>query len=174
MLPSCNDTKERLSLAYVRAVAARCRSWVGAEEGGDFASVDATIQSVVQPRRIIFAQLKSSSAGFSRASDSVCFDLDVRAYDHLRAKDVIAPHLLILVELPEATEDWVTTSDEGLLLRRAAWWTDLWGSPETSNLTKIRVQIPESRRFDPASLTKIYDAQTQILRGAPRKPLHEF
>src|ERR1700721_2890666 len=31
-LPSDNDTKERLSLAYVRTVAARCRSFVAAEE----------------------------------------------------------------------------------------------------------------------------------------------
>lgn len=173
-LPSCNDTKERLSLAYLRAVAARCRSWVAAEEGGDYASLDAMISSALQPRRVVGVQLKCTSVPLDRVGADIAFDLPVNNYDALRRTDTSIPQILVVQELPSSADDWLSVSPENLVMRRAAWWADLWGAPATENTATVRIRMPLVRQFNPQALTHIFGAMAKIAAGETRKPLHEF
>lgn len=174
MLPDCNDTKERMSLAYLRAVAARCRAFVTADEGGDYASIDATVMSALQPRRMFSVQLKCSSAGFARVDGSVAFDLAVRSYDHLRRTDPTIPCILLLYELPSTADDWMAVTPDNLTMRKAAWWTDLYGAKAVANDTTVRVHIPEDRRLTPDSMQSIFAAMDRLANGAARRPLYDL
>lgn len=173
-LPDDNDTKERLSLAFLRTVSARCRAWVGAEEGGDYGGIDAMINSVEQPRRVVAVQLKSTSNPVSIVGNDVAWPLPIENYDHLRRTDASVPQILVVVQLAGEPKDWVTVTGRHLVLRRTAWWTDLWGAPASSNATSVTVHIPKRRIFTPKALARIFDAMGQTAGGAPRKPLHAY
>ncbi len=172
--PVSNDTRERMSLAYVRLIAARHTCFVTAEEGGDMGSIDAMFQSTLQPRRCFQMQLKATSTPLSVKSGEVAFDLPLKNYDDLRRKDVTVPALLVVMQLPTLADEWLTVDGASTVVRRCVWWTDLWGAPATSNDTTIRVKIPETQIFSNEALTKIMSAMDQIAAGAQRKPLHEY
>lgn len=172
-LPVDNDTKERLSLAYVRAIAARVGCYVEANEGSDLASIDATIVSVRQPRRMISLQLKATASDLP-ATGPISFDLPIKNYNDLRQKQTTAPQALVIVNLPVATKDWLHADSDCLTMRRAAWWLDLWGQPDSQNSTSVRVTIPRIQLFDVSGLQRLLHAAAQIAAGAQRKPMNEY
>jgi hypothetical protein len=174
MLPGSNDTKVRLSLAYVRAVAARCGCFVTAEEGADLASIDCTLFSALQPRRMLSIQLKATTKPVS-TSGPIIFDLPVKNYNDLRRTDTTAPQLLIVMYLPNDPQDWLISDHANLILRQAAWWKDLWGAPDTENTSTERVSLPRERSFDCNDLTRVLDIMARIATGQEkRRPLHEM
>lgn len=169
-----NDTKERISLAYVRAVAARCSCFVEAGEGGDLASIDGTLQSARQPRRMLSLQLKATTAAVP-TDGPITFDLPVKNYNDLRRTDTTVPQLLIVMHLPIDPTQWLECSLDQLALRQAAWWSDLWGMPETENISTRRVCFSREQLFDCSGLTRILDALGRIAGGQEeRRPLHEL
>ena len=174
VLPSDSDTKERLSLAYARAVAARCRAYISAEEGGEYSGTDGLIVSALQPKRVIALQLKSTSNPVAVVGNHIAWPLAVDTYDHLRRTDAGVPQILVVVQLATSPDDWVRVSALNLRFRRTAWWTDLWGEPGVSNASTITVHIPKRRLFTPRALASIFGAMAQIASGAPRKPLHAY
>ncbi|HEX8579105.1 MAG TPA: DUF4365 domain-containing protein [Allosphingosinicella sp.] len=173
-LPHCNDTKERLSLAFLRSVAARCRCIVKPEEGGDYGSVDAWVSSVEQPRRLLWVQLKCTSQPLSVSDGEVAYDLPLNNYEHLRSTDSPVVQLLLVHQLPPEPKHWLTVTDHQLLFRKCTWWTDLYGQPPTTNASTVRIKIPVSRILDPAALLKIMSKAAALGPGAPRKPIHEL
>lgn len=173
-LPNCNDTKERLSLAFLRAVAARCRCIVTPEEGGDYGSVDAWVASVKQTRRLLWVQLKCTSRTFDEVDGKICFDLPINNYDDLRAIDAPTVQLLLIHKLPDNEEEWLNTDNAGMLFKTATWWIDLYGLPERTNDSKVRIRIPKEQIFTPYSLMKLMDFSATLRPGATRKPAHEY
>lgn len=172
-LPADNDVKERLSLAFVRAVAARCGCYVTATEGADLASIDATLHSARQPKRMISLQLKATTAPVPKNGD-LLFDLPVKNYNDLREKAPTAPQALVVFHLPKVPAQWLKCTDAGLVMKKAAWWVDLWGAPGRANTTSVRVTLPRSRLFDVAGLEQILAAADKIAHGAERRPMHEL
>ena len=122
-----NDTRERMSLAFVRLVDARHTCFVTSEEGGDMAKIDATLQSAWQPRRIFTMQLKATSSPLTIAEGEVAYDLDASTYNTLRRRDATVPQLLVVLPAAERSGDWLTVDADAAIVRRCAWWTDLWG-----------------------------------------------
>src|SRR6266496_1205713 len=77
-----NDIKERLSIAYVTAVAARAGCQISKLEI-DKQSIDATVRPVSGRKVLIDLQLKATSV--ERIKDgSLVFELPVKNYDDLR------------------------------------------------------------------------------------------
>jgi hypothetical protein len=173
-LPQCNDTKERLSLAFLRAVAARCRCIVKPEEGGDYGSIDAWVSSIEQPRRLLWVQLKSTSDPLPIAGGEVAYDLPINNYNHLRSTETPVVQLLLIHQLPPEPGRWLSVTEEQLLFRRCTWWTDLYGQPATTNTAGVRIKIPTSRLLDPSSLLEVMHKAAALGPGSPRKPIHEL
>ena len=150
--------KERFSLAYIGAVAARA-GFDLVEPRVDVDSIDGTLISHTGRRPRIEFQAKATACDVVDA-EAVTFPLSVKNYDELRA-EVIIPRLLILVVLPEREEDWLTHSEDSLILRHCGYWLSLAGEPERGNTATVTVKIPRHQRFDPIALDALMHKANQ-------------
>ncbi|MBK1700236.1 DUF4365 domain-containing protein [Thiococcus pfennigii] len=144
-----NARKERFLLAYIAAVAARA-GFDLVEPRVDVDSIDGVLLSHAGRRPRIEFQAKATARDLV-GDEVVTFPLPVKNYDELRA-DVIVPRLLILVVLPEREEDWLTHTEDALILRHCGYWHSLAGAPERENTTTVTIHLPREQRFDPAAL----------------------
>ncbi len=148
-----NDIKERLSIAYVAAVAARAGCQISKLDI-DKQSVDATVRPVSGRKVSIDLQLKATSSECIR-DDRVAFNLPIKNYDDLRDPHCTAPHFLVALVLDPRDEFWLTSNEEALLIRRCAYWMDLRGQPATTNKAAVTVAIPRAQRFDVVALRRM-------------------
>jgi hypothetical protein len=141
--------KERFSLAYIAAVAAKA-GFDLTEPKVDVDSVDGTLIAHAGRRPRIDFQAKATARDVLD-DEMLRYPLTIKNYDDLRA-DVIIPRLLIVVVLPQAQEDWLSHSEDALVLRHCGYWHSLAGAPETDNQTSVTVAIPRIQCFDPDAL----------------------
>lgn len=144
-----NDQKERLSLAYINAVAAHAGYQV-VETKIDKGSIDGQFSSDDGFCPRIDFQAKATSLDIIRG-DNIHFPLTVKNYDDLRA-NVMLPRLLIVVLLPSSAEDWLAHSEDELRVRRCGYWLSLAGQPQKPNVRSVTVSIPRSQVLDTAQL----------------------
>jgi Domain of unknown function (DUF4365) len=147
-----NTKKERLSLAYINAVAARA-GYEALPTAIDIDSIDGVLRSTTGRRPQIDFQAKATSTDVV-GDDDVTFDLSVKNYNDLRA-ETVNPRLLILFVMPSDEELWMSLSQDELVLRHCGYWLSLRGMPDTENSTKIKVRIPREQVFDVNQLTML-------------------
>ncbi|WP_159907760.1 DUF4365 domain-containing protein [Caballeronia humi] len=83
---------------------------------------------------------------------------DVRQYDNLRGETYAPPRILIVLFLPPDADDWLTHSEESLVLKRCAYWASLRGAPATANRSGVTVRFPKSQVFDGDGLMQLMAA----------------
>jgi hypothetical protein len=159
---------EQLSLAYVRAVASSCGFAVEhrtIDRDGVDLSVHAKGKLLPESRLLspaIHLQAKASINAV-RVGDWVRYDLEAKNYKLLTGT-YGEPRYLLLLQLPQDNNDWLSWSAEELVLRRTAWWASFSGAPEISNTSTTRVWIPSSQVFSPASVRNLLElASRQVL-----------
>jgi hypothetical protein len=145
-----NDIKERLSIAYVTAVAARAGCQLSRPDI-DKQSIDLTARPIRGRKVAVDLQLKSTSQECVGES-KVTVLLPIKNYNDLRDQRSTAPHYLVVLVLDPSELDWLSADETALLIKRCAYWMDLRGFPPTSNETKITIEIPRSQVFDVAAL----------------------
>lgn len=150
-LLSVQDQEEELSLAYVAAVAAKA-GYVMAKSSKDRDGIDLTIKGGSLNWPSIDIQLKATVKLGQARDGCFRFALKRRNYDLLRGERTMMPRLLVVLDLPKNSDQWLEISSEALMLRRAAYWVSLRGSPETLNKTSITIMIPKENLFDVSSL----------------------
>lgn len=79
------------------------------------------------------------------------FRLKRQNYDLLR-DETQTPQLLVVLDLPRDRNQWMTITEDELVLRRRAYWLSLKGYGEIPNQETITVQIPEKNLFNVESL----------------------
>ena len=84
-------------------------------------------------------QLKATVNLDTTAGEHYRFPLKRRNYDLLREETQV-PRLLIVLELPRSKHEWITITDNELILRRRALWLSL------TDLEEIAVGTPVTRR----------------------------
>jgi hypothetical protein len=62
-------------------------------------------------------------------------------------------------------KDWINVSAEQLILRKAAYWVSLRGSPESDNKESVTVTIPASNVFDVDGLQRLMEQSRQGMVG---------
>ena len=152
-----NKIKEEINLAYVVAVAA-AKGFSTEITRVDNDSVDATVCCngyLIQGESTLYSpsiklQLKATSHAHI-IEDSIHFPLPIKNYNDLRAKTA-TPRLLVVLCLPEHSDEWVTHSTEELILKKCAYYLNLYGFPESENETSVTVKIPLDNVFSPDSL----------------------
>jgi Domain of unknown function (DUF4365) len=155
MLPR-NVRQEMLSLAYVRAVAARAGVQCVLPEldfGFDLylRGLERDGHGVRDSGPQIDVQIKSTSQADLRENE-IAFDLEVRAYHLLRPLQSGRPRFFILMLLPDDEQLWLNQTEEQLVLRKCAYWLSLRGAPATRSKRSVRVLIPRANLFDAAAL----------------------
>ncbi len=151
--------QEGLSRAYIQAVASHCGMSCSFRDF-DY-GIDTTVNhlKIRAGRRVesgyrLDVQTKSTTRAIIGMSD-VTYDLEVKAYNDLRDSEAIVPRILVLLVLPEEEVEWLSINEDALLLRRCAYWLNLFGKPATTNEDRIRVFIPRTNVFTPVTLAEI-------------------
>jgi hypothetical protein len=108
-----DDIKERLSVAYVTAVAARAGCQISKLDI-DKQSIDVTIRPIKGRKVSIDLQLKATSKNCYQ-DEVISLDLPVNNYDDLRDSKCTAPHYLVVLVLDPDDDAWLA-SDEVCVL----------------------------------------------------------
>ena len=150
------DQKEGLSLAYVKALAARAGFLTGVPEP-DRDSVDVRIMAGGPRRPALDLQLKAT-ADLAVAQDGFRrFRLRIKNYNDLRV-ETQTPRFLVVLDLPQDEAQWMTVTTEELVLRRRAYWVSLQrGHEEVMSQETVTVPIPEGNVFDVATLQTLME-----------------
>ena len=163
---SPNDIKEELSLAYVRAIASRAGFSIE-EIRKDRDSVDLKVcargllaEDAVLTSPELAIQLKATVLE-PLPTDEFSFVLPRKNYDDLSAPSLV-PRILVVFVLPEDEQQWLTHTEESLILRRCAYWRSLRGAPPTPNETSQTIRMSRGQTFD-----------LDTLRGLLRKVARE-
>ena len=154
-LLTTNDQKERLSMAYAHAVAARA-GYTTAVYDLDRNGIDLRIQAGGAMRPALELQLKATINLRQADAESFSFALPVRNYNLLR-KPTQTPQLLVILDLPRDEQQWLTITDDELVIRHRAYWLNLLGAEKTANRVSVTVPIPLENRFDVAGLQDLME-----------------
>lgn len=154
-LLTARDEEERLSMAYAHAVAARA-GYTTAVDDLDRNGVDLRIQAGGAMRPALELQLKATINLRQADAESFSFDLPVRNYNLLR-EPTQTPQLLVVLDLPRDEQQWLTVTEDELIIRHRAYWLNLRGWEETDNRRRITVAIPKENIFDVAGLQDLME-----------------
>ncbi|NAS25143.1 hypothetical protein GT755_26100 [Herbidospora sp. NEAU-GS84] len=86
--------------------------------------------------------------------DGVHWRLSRDHYDALRDPHTYNRKILVVLLVPSRLGEWLEVSDEGMLLRRSAYWTCLEGGASTDTDSKT-VVLPRERVFTVGQLLAI-------------------
>lgn len=159
-LLTLNDQMEGLSGAYVGAVAARA-GYMRAEPYPDRDSLDCMLLAGGDMRPQIGVQNKATTAAPINAQ-TFSFPLKIKNYNDLRIQTQ-APRILVVLALPEDSNDWLVQNLDHLIIKRCAYWKSLLGMPVSTNETSVTIEIDTSNVFDSATLVALMDRSRQGL-----------
>ena len=147
-----NHQKEALSYAYLFALASECGYSCQRGPQPDADSIDATIRAKGEMRAQIDVQLKATAVPVVRGG-TLRYRLKRKNYNDLCTKRS-TPLVLVVFELPEIRYNWVSWSQEELVLRRRAWWRVLEGATPIESETTT-VALPDTQLLSPDELRGI-------------------
>jgi hypothetical protein len=161
-----SQQQEALSLAYVRVVAGKAGMAISVPSPDS--GIDLSVHDVIHADKHyvdsgwrLDIQVKSTTLAVLDAAH-VRYDLEVAAYNVLRATGPGCPRILVVFVLPVEEARWVGQTEDELLLRRACYWASLCGHPPTSNRKTVRVTLSRANLFTPESLQGLIE---QAKRG---------
>jgi hypothetical protein len=125
--------------------------------------IDVTLNHILVRRRRRIesgARLDIQAKSTTRATLTtahVVYDMEVKTYEDLRDPEVNCPRILVLLVLPPDDADWLTLTEDQLLLRRCVYRHSLVGAPATTNTQTVRVHVPRGNVFSVEALQLIMD-----------------
>lgn len=152
--------KEGLSRAYIMAVAHNAGFNCALREfdygiDGTFIEVaDMIGGGKVESGFKLDFQAKASIRA-TRANGTIAYPLEADAFNRLVAQQGGTSRILILLEMPTNPNEWLTLTDEQLVLKRCAWWHSLAGQQPTANTATKTIHIPATQRFDVPALNAL-------------------
>lgn len=154
-----NRIKEELNLAYVLSIAAS-KKFSTEITRVDSDSVDATIRyngylsedSILHSPEIKL-QLKATSNA-NIVGNEIVFPLPIKNYNDLRLPSM-SPRLLVVMCLPDNSNDWLSHSTEELIIKKCCHYLNLNGFPESENSTSVTVKIPLTNEFSPNKIEEL-------------------
>ncbi len=139
-LLSENDQKERLSLAYIAALAANGGYTISLRDL-DRDSIDLTVHSRTSRYAAVAFQLKATSSP-DWAEDELHFQLGAKNFNELECLRQ-TPAVLAVMVLPTETDRRLEIDDQQLILRQCVWWVSLRGLGQITQGSR-QVCLPKS------------------------------
>ena len=160
-----NDNQKRaeLSFSYLSALCAMAGYTCQRGPTPDDDSIDATVRTRGSNRPVFDVQLKATSS-LDWHEDGLHFRLKRKNYDDLREYRTLKA-ILVVLELPADSKEWLECTPDQLIIRRCAWWEWLSGYPEVETDSRVIV-VPKSQRFDLEAMSILME---RIRRGEPLK-----
>ena len=154
-----NISKERFSLAYIRAVAAHAGFYTD-EPQVDRSSIDGVLRADFGRGPRIEFQAKATSQDIHR-EDHLAFSLPIGNYRDL-SQEAMVPRILIVVLMPQERAQWLHQTSRELCMRHCAYWLSMSGQPPVPNTTSVTVRIPVANIFGSEQLS---DLMENVERG---------
>ena len=152
-----SQRKEQYSSAFLRAVTS-VAGYSLAKPDVDDDSIDWIIASrateALTRRPRLEVQLKCSARDLMHR-EYLHFPLEIKNYNDLRDEHVLVPRILIVMAVPNETNDWLVQSEDQMVVRHCGYWLSLYGSLPTTNSETVTVRIPRKQMFTPAALSDI-------------------
>ena len=148
------NRKESLSRVYMKALAAQA-GYLTSQPEPDLDSIDLRIQSGGLFRPALDLQLKATTKFPENGDSTLRFRLPIKNYRDLHVKTQ-TPRLLVVLELPEDESQWMTVTDEELVLRRRAYWLSLQHDHEdVTNQQTVTIYIPKNNVLNVETLNDL-------------------
>ena len=157
-----NDVKERLSVGLVSLIAARAGCQIVTYDV-DRMSCDIQIKPISGANVSIDAQLKAT-VNLLDAGDRYRFDLSKKNYDDLRSTEVGNAQILIVVDLHGMDVRWVRQTSRRLVFEKCAYWVSLYGQPEKTNRSTVRIDIPKTQVLTPQEVQSLMERRLEKIR----------
>jgi hypothetical protein len=157
--------QERLSFAYINAVAAKA-GYTCTRPELDY-GMDLQIKTVEYEDGFLqdtgFALDVSAKAthNFVLLNGDIHYKLDVKAYNSL-VKPRMIPAVLVLYCMPDDDALWLSVQEDETTLKHCGYWLSLRGQQPTDNTGSKVVNIPKKQMFREESLKQIMD---KVKRG---------
>lgn len=160
---SFQNKEAELSYAYLHAIAGKAgMSCKIGDRHDDGHGVDAEVNFrgitthpyITQVQ--LNVQLKATVASPGNNPDYASYYFDgVSRYDKLRTEDSCIYKILLVLFLPSDPTSWLTCTSDELILKRAAYWTCLYGAEATKNDTGQTIYLPKSQLMTPEELVRL-------------------
>lgn len=100
-------------------------------------------------------QLKST-INWSEKDDHIVYDVEIDTYNKLifREKNSSVPCLLVVLCLPRDESQWLSSTEEGLLLKKSCYFYHLKGEFH-KNTAQARIKIPIANRLTPEAVQEL-------------------
>ena len=155
------ERKEELSMAYISALCAMAGISFDRQSHDDD-STDAIIKKLVtisdgrKCESVLRIQLKSTSSPsqYKDNEDGVTYTLKAKNYNDLRTVST-TPIILALLILPEDEGDWMTWTQEELMIKGKMYWQSFESSREIENKHSISVKIPKENYVNADTLLEL-------------------
>ncbi|MFC6046477.1 DUF4365 domain-containing protein [Methylobacterium hispanicum] len=158
-------TQECLSLAYVHAIAGRAGANLLVGRVHDY-GVDGSFRHVeifdngrrVESGTAVDFQLKATTR-WSANETEIIYDLEAKTFnDFIRRRSRAIPFILIVLCLHSKMDQWLTTTEDDLVLRQCCYWFKPTGAI-TLNPTTIRIKVPRVNIFTAERLATILEEE---------------
>ncbi len=154
------EIESELSYAYLHAVAAKAgMSCKQGDRHDDGAGVDAEINyrgltSHEYLRHIqLNIQLKATIKDGGSYTDHMSYFMQgVKRFEKLRVNDSEIYKILVVLFLPTDSSEWLNCSPDELILKKAAYWTCLYGADPATNETGQTVYLSKNNLLTPENL----------------------
>ena len=157
------NIESELSYAYLHAVCSKAGlSCKQGDRHDDGAGVDSEIIYRGELEHPYFRevhlniQLKSTTA--QPAEIDGCFSYffqGVKRYYKLRTNDSSIYKILVVLFLPDNPDEWLTCSADELVMKKAAYWVNLYGAPPVDTTSGTTIYIPKTNILTPQSLIEL-------------------
>jgi hypothetical protein len=157
------NIESELSYAYLHAVCSKAGfSCKQGDRHDDGAGVDAEI---IYRGRLdhphfteiqLNIQLKSTTIQSVVANDRVSYFLKgINRYNKLRTNDSANYKILVVLFLPENPDEWLKCTADELVMKKAAYWVNLYGAPQVDTSSGTTVYLPTANLLTPEALTTL-------------------
>jgi hypothetical protein len=89
------------------------------------------------------------------ADKVIRYPLKKKNYNDLTLRETLAPRILVLITLPSEVREWLSLTQEQLVLRRCGYWLSLAGKAERDNETAVTVYVPRENLMTPGALRRM-------------------
>jgi hypothetical protein len=150
--------KELFNTAYVVALAAQAglnyESLVVDDDSVDITIVARNFVGGQIRNPKIDLQLKCTSKDYVKGG-VIKYPLKRKNYDDLRGENVLTPRYLAVLVVPETPEEWLQHHDGHISLHNCCYWTSIRHAPDTTNTSKIVVEVPLAQRLTTNALLEL-------------------
>jgi hypothetical protein len=165
--------KERMSSAYISAVAARAGCTCTPTAGGEDYGVDFYLQKVGLVNNV-YEPISSPVTLQSKATvtsiivdDAVSYSIKGKAYNKIvRANASGIPTALVLFRLPLSYHDWLLQDQDVLRLHHCAYWSFIEGDI-ISDASAKAIKIPVTQMFGLDSIDALFSHAKRIRKNEP-------